>query len=73
MRATLDRYEGDYAIIYSDDGRRFKVKKSMVHAKAGSKLLIVLKNNDIVDIKVDHFSTEKTKRLMKEKYFKLHK
>jgi hypothetical protein len=32
VEASLDRFEGDYAVIYSDDGKKFDVPKNMTDA-----------------------------------------
>lgn len=75
IRGSLDRVEGSYAIVYSDkDGSKFNVPRSMMpDAKSGSKVLLYVEENNVVEIKVDRQATDEALDRIRKKYQKLQK
>ena len=63
VRASLDRIEGDFAIIYTDDGdddnhHKFDVPVELVNdAKPGMRLQLYIENNKIKCIEIDREAT----------------
>ena len=61
IRASLDRIEGDLAVVYGDDGddnhHRFDVPLKLVKdAKPGMRLQLHIENNQIKRIEIDRGS-----------------
>ena len=63
VRASLDRIEGDFAIVYTDDGdgddhHKFDVPVELVNdAKPGVRLQLYIENNKIKRIEIDREAT----------------
>lgn len=75
IRGSLDRIEGNYAIVYSDnDGSKFDVPRSMISdAKPGSKILLYVEGDDIIGIEVDRQATDEALDRIRKKYQRLQK
>lgn len=73
VKASLDRFSAGYAVIYSNDGRKFDVPKNIVpqHCKAGSRLKLYLDNGAVVKLELDSKSTDDAKRQISKKYARL--
>jgi Protein of unknown function (DUF3006) len=74
VRASLDRIEGDFAIVYTDDGddddhHKFDVPVELVNdAKPGMRLQLYIENNQIKRIEIDIEATEKARDRIRKKY-----
>jgi hypothetical protein len=73
VRASLDRIEGDFAIVYTDDGdddhHKFDVPVELVNdAKPGMRLQLYIENNQIKRIEIDRESTEEARDRIRKKY-----
>lgn len=53
MRAIIDRFEGDFAVIELDEGEFYNIPKALVEGS---------KEGDVIDITVNHEETEKLKK-----------
>ena len=73
IRASLDRIEGEIAVVYSDnDGRKFDVPlKSVKDAKPGMRLQLHIENDQIKHIEIDKEATERARDRIRKKYNKL--
>jgi Protein of unknown function (DUF3006) len=75
IRASLDRIEGDFAIVYTDDGddddahHKFDVPVELVNdAKPGMRLQLYIENNQIKRIELDRDATEEARDRIRKKY-----
>jgi hypothetical protein len=74
IRASLDRIEGDFAVIYTDDGddddhHKFDVPVELVNdAKPGMHLQLHIENNQIKRIEIDREATEEARDRIRKKY-----
>ena len=75
IRASLDRIEGDFAIVYTDDGddddahHKFDVPVELVNdAKPGMRLQLYIENNQIKRIEIDREATEEARDRIRKKY-----
>ena len=75
VRASLDRIEGDFAIVYTDDGdddndhHKFDVPVELVNdAKPGMRLHLYIENNQIKRIEIDREATEEARDRIRKKY-----
>jgi hypothetical protein len=74
IRASLDRIEGDLAVIYADDAedynhRKFDVPVELVkNAKPGMHLQLRIENNQITHIEIDREATEGARDRIRTKY-----
>ena len=72
--ASLDRIEGDFAIVYADDGddddhHKFDVPVELVNdAKPGMHLQLFIENNQIKRIEIDREATEEARDRIRKKY-----
>jgi Protein of unknown function (DUF3006) len=71
VKASLDRFEGGYAVIYSDDGKKFDVPKSMTDAKPGSRILLHLEDGHIIRVEEDKKATDEALDRVRKKYERL--
>ena len=73
ISASLDRIEGEIAVVYSDnDGRKFDVPlKSVKDAKPGMRLQLHIENDQIKHIEIDKEATERARDRIRKKYNKL--
>jgi hypothetical protein len=71
-KANLDRFEEGYAVIYCDDGRKFDVPRSIPRRlKQGSRVIVHLKEGQIIDILYDKEETKKIEEQIKDKLERL--
>ena len=73
IRASLDRIEGDLAVVYADDGddnrHRFDIPVKLVKdAKPGMRLQLHIENNQIKRIEIDREATEEARDRIRKKY-----
>jgi hypothetical protein len=77
IRASLDRIEGDFAVVYTDNGgddddddrRKFDVPVELVNdAKPGTRLQLHIENNQIKRIEIDREATEESRDRIRKKY-----
>ena len=72
--ASLDRIEGGFAIVYTDNGddgdhHKFDVPVELVNdAKPGMRLQLYVENNQIKRIEIDRESTEEARDRIRKKY-----
>lgn len=74
VKASLDRFSAGYAVIYSDDGRKFDVPKDIIphDCKAGSRLKLYLDDSGAVArVEMDSKSTEDAKSRISKRYARL--
>ena len=76
IRASLDRIEGDFAVVYTDNGgdddedhRKFDVPVELVNdAKPGMRLQLYIEDNQIKRIEIDREATEEARDRIRKKY-----
>ncbi len=73
VRASLDRIEGDFAIVYTDDGdddhHKVDVPVELVNdAKPGMRLQLYIEDNQIKRIEIDRDATEEARDRIRKKY-----
>ncbi|MFL6496473.1 MAG: DUF3006 family protein [Nitrososphaera sp.] len=74
IKASLDRIEGDFAVVYADDDgndghRKFDVPMKLVSdAKPGMRLQLHIENNQIKRIEIDREATKGAKDRIHSKY-----
>lgn len=73
IKVSLDRIEGDFAVVYADDGndghRKFDVPMELVSdAKPGMRLQLHIENNQIKRIEIDREATKGAKDRIHSKY-----
>lgn len=80
IRASLDRIEGDFAVVYSDHddlhniNNKFDVPLELVKdAKPGTRLQLHIENDQIKRIEIDKEATEGAKDRIHKKYKRLRK
>jgi len=79
IRASLDRIEGDFAVVYSDhddhnNNNKFDVPLELVKgAKPGMRLQLHIENDQINHIEIDKEATEGARDRIHEKYKRLRK
>lgn len=77
VRASLDRIEGDFAIVYTDDDddddhHKFDVPVELVNdAKPGMRLQLYIEDNQIKRIEIDRDATEEAGDRIRKKYERL--
>ncbi len=73
VRASLDRIEGDLAVVYADEAdyghHKFEVPVELVKdAKPGMRLQLHIENNQINHIEIDREATERARDRIRKKY-----
>ena len=73
VRASLDRIEGNFAIVYTDDGdddhHKVNVPVKLVNdAKPGMRLQLYIEDNQIKRIEIDRDATEEARDRIRKKY-----
>jgi DUF3006 family protein len=69
IKASLDRFEGEFAVIYSEDGQRYNTPAEMVvGAKAGSRLKLHIEESQIRSIEIDRKATDDARDRIRRKY-----
>jgi hypothetical protein len=76
IRASLDRIEGDFAVVYSDDDdddyHKFNVPLKLVKgARPGMRLQLHIQNDQITHIEIDREATERARDRIRKKYHRL--
>lgn len=74
VKASLDGFEGDKAIIYCDrDNRKFDVSREILDtdAKPGMRLVLHLDGNIVSSVEIDKQATSDAKDRIRRKYLKL--
>ena len=76
IKANLDRFEEDYAVVYSNDDnrRRFDLPRGMVlEAKPGTHLWLYIKGDSVTAVEIHNQETEDAKERISRKYERLRK
>jgi DUF3006 family protein len=75
VKASLDRIEGNYAVVYSDSDRKYDIPLELLPqgSKPGNRLIVKLDGDRVADVIVDEKATEDAKERIKRKYEKLRK
>lgn len=69
VKASLDRFEGDIAVIYSDDGTKFDVSRGLVEGlHPGDRLLLKIIRGDVIRVEIDQKATEDARERIRRKY-----
>lgn len=69
VRASVDRFEEDYAVIYSDDGTRFDVHRDRAgEARPGDRVSLTIESGSVVAVEVDVAETDEARKRIKRKY-----
>jgi DUF3006 family protein len=74
IRASLDRIEGDFAVVYSEDydHHKFDVPLELVKdVKPGMRLKLHIENDQIKCIEIDREAIERTRERIRKKYERL--
>jgi hypothetical protein len=78
IRASLDRIEGDFAVVYADNvddehhNYKFDVPLELIKgAKPGMRLQLHIKNDQINHIEIDREATEGSGDRIRKKYERL--
>jgi hypothetical protein len=79
IRASLDRIEGDFAVVYSDHDEdddhhhnKFDVPLELLKdAKPGMRLKLHIENDQIKRIEIDKEATERARDRIRKKYERL--
>ena len=75
IRASLDRIEGDFAVVYSDDDdhhNKFDLPLELVKdAKPGMRLQLHIENDQIKRREIDKEATERARDRLHTKYERL--
>lgn len=73
IRASVDRFENDYAVVYSDqDNRRFNVPlRLMGEIKPGVRVLLTLEDNSVSSVREDKKATDNARERIRRKYQRL--
>lgn len=72
VRASIDRVEERYAVVYSDDGNKLDIKLELLpDVRAGTRLILYFENEELVGIAVDEQATESDKDRIRSKYERL--
>ena len=74
IRASLDRIEGNYAVVYDKDGHKFDLPLEMIEeAKPGMRLRLHIDDNQVKRVKDDRAATDEAKDRISKKYERLRK
>lgn len=73
VKASLDRFEEDYAVVYADDGRKFDVPRELIpkNTSEGTRVKIHLRDSKVIKVIVDHKDNEELERKIREKLGRL--
>lgn len=69
VKASIDRFDGEFAIAYSDDKRKFEIPGLLVPigAKPGSRVWLRLKDDRVITVDLDREGTKSLDEKIKEK------
>jgi Protein of unknown function (DUF3006) len=73
IRASLDRIEGDFAVVYADDAddkhRKFEVPVELIKdAKPGMRMQLHIEDNEIKYVEIDREATDGARDRIRRKY-----
>ncbi|NOJ26666.1 MAG: hypothetical protein DA330_01465 [Nitrososphaera sp.] len=73
VKASLDRITGNFAVVYSDDGRKFDVALEVLprDCPAGSRLVLHLDSGTMSKIEPDLESSRDARKRISEKHSRL--
>jgi hypothetical protein len=74
MKAVIDRFEGEYAIlIVGEDEKRINVPRKVLpkQAREGLWLKVEIRNGEVCDITIDDQETERARQRIAEKLERL--
>lgn len=73
VKASLDRFEGGYAVIYSDSGEKYDLPQDIAKMKVGSRVLLYIEDGHVVRVEADEKETVGALDRIKDKYERLKK
>ncbi|MDQ4050790.1 MAG: DUF3006 domain-containing protein [Thermoproteota archaeon] len=76
IRASLDRLEDDYAVLYSNDApeRRFELPRELIrNAKPGTRLWLHIEGGSVTRVEINSEETQEAKERIHKKYERLRK
>ena len=76
IKASVDRFEEDYAVVYSNrDNSRFDIPREMISedVKPGMRLLLHIDGGEIIGIEMDREETNDARERIRRKYQRLRK
>jgi DUF3006 family protein len=74
VKASLDRFEGDYAVVYSyNNSRKFDVSRKLLgeDVKPGMRLVLHLDGDKVSSVEIDKHASSDAKDRIRRKYLKL--
>ena len=73
LGASLDRFEEEFAVAYSDDGSKFDIPKELVPkgAAQGARVRLFLKDGKVIMVRVDRKEAKSLDEKIKEKLERL--
>ena len=80
IKASLDRFEGDFAVIYSDkDNKKFVVPRTLldsssdsgIHQKEGTRVLLYIEDTEIIKVDINKESTKQARKRIRNKLKRL--
>ncbi|MEO9364111.1 MAG: DUF3006 domain-containing protein [Nitrososphaera sp.] len=71
VKASLDRFEGNYAVVYSDDGRKFDIARALLpkRTRQGARLKLTISsgNDEVTSVSIDREGEKELKKRIREK------
>jgi Protein of unknown function (DUF3006) len=80
IKASLDRFEGDFAVIYSDkDNKKFVVPRTLIDSssdsgiqqKEGTRVLLYIEDTEIIKVDINKEFTKQARRRIRNKLKRL--
>jgi hypothetical protein len=80
IKASLDRFEGDFAVIYSDkDNKKFVVPRTLINSssdsgiqqKEGTRVLLYIEDTEIIKVDINKEFTKQARRRIRNKLKRL--
>lgn len=72
VRASIDRFEEGYAVVYSDNGDKMDIARELLpDVRAGTRLILYFEGEELVGVAVDERATESARDRIKSKYERL--
>jgi len=70
IKASVDRFEGEYAVIYSDkDNKKFDVPSQLMgEIKPGTKVTLTIENDTILRVEQDKKATDEAREKIRKRY-----
>jgi hypothetical protein len=72
VRASIDRFEEGYAVVYADDGDKLDIPQELLpDVRAGTRLILYFEGKELAGVAVDEQATESARDRIKGKYERL--